>query len=197
MTANLIPCVAAFVSQTRDLLKQGLAEDAVWSKTTDNLSRLLKEQPLRDHARNWPETRFPGQEPRNLLFYEDPDYGFVLNALIKAPNTATFVHDHGSSWTLYGVLEGAESVERFDRIDDPGAPSGKKLVQRSSHSVDAGFVDAVGPWQIHRETTRETRTVAFIVRSKRCGTFAQFRYDPETAVGREGRGPIQVPYELA
>ncbi len=195
--SELLPCVAEFVAEVRKMIESGMAEDALWPAVGDRLADLLKQPALRAHAKDWPETRLPGQEPRNLLFYHDPDYGFVFNALIKAPETSTFVHDHGSSWTLYGVLEGGEQVERLVREDDPKAPSGKSLRVTDSNSVGTGFVDVVGPWQIHRETSGETRTVAFIVRSKRSGTFAQFRYDPETAVEREGRGPIQVPFSLA
>lgn len=32
-----------------------------------------------------------------LLFYEDPDFGFVINGLTKTPHTRTQIHDHAHS----------------------------------------------------------------------------------------------------
>ena len=60
-----------------------------------------------------------------------------------------------------------------------------------------GHIDAVPPWEIHRECNGPHRTIGFIVRSQRSGTFTQYHYDIATgAVGAYG-GPRQIPYALA
>ncbi len=50
---------------------------------------------------------------QNLLLYEDPDYGFVVNAVVRTPEREGRVHDHAHAWTVYGVLDGMERLERL------------------------------------------------------------------------------------
>jgi len=59
-----------------------------------------------------------------------------------------------------------------------------------------GDVDVVKPWLIHSEFAGDEKSIAVIVRSKRSGTFKQYRYleDGSRVVIK---GPEQVPYELA
>ena len=116
---------------------------------------LLEDRDLKRHASTWPKSLSIEGKPGNLLFYEDPDHGFVLNALIKAPGLKTSVHDHGKSWTLYGVIEGAEKVVRFDRVDTgPKVPETAQLVETGSHDVSPGYIDFVPPWKSIKSTTR-------------------------------------------
>ena len=86
---------------------------------------------------------FDGKKVDNLLFYEDPDYGFVMNALIKNPGGRAMVHDHGPAWTIYGVVEGRERIVRY-------AASGKgdgsvDLKETDSKFCNPGDVDIVEP----------------------------------------------------
>jgi len=55
----------------------------------------------------------------------------------------------------------------------------------------------VPPWQIHQETNGDHRTIGFIVRSQRSGTFEQYRFDPEDGAISANGGPRQIPYELS
>jgi predicted metal-dependent enzyme (double-stranded beta helix superfamily) len=131
-----------------------------------------------------------------LLFYEDPDYKFVINGLIKAPKSRTQIHDHAHNWTLYGVLDGHETIERYERLDD-GSKADYADVRRTIEvKVGPGKVDLVPPYQIHAEESGEERTVAIIVRAEKAGSFLQGRYDPVTKKYWQGYGPKQLPYEL-
>lgn len=194
---EMLPAAEAFIGKVRDLFAQGLDESDVWSKACDHLRDLLADDDLKRHAETWPDSLAVEGKPGNLLFYEDPDYGFVLNALIKAPGLKTSVHDHGKSWTLYGVLEGGESVTRFARTDDgPQVPETATLEEAGTHDVVPGYIDFVPPWEIHQETNTDQRTIGFIVRSQRSGTFVQNRFDPETGTVDQYDGPVQMPYQL-
>ena len=136
---EMISAAETFIGRVRDLFAQGLDDQAVWTKACVHLRDLLADDDLKRHADTWPDSLALEGKPSNLLFYEDPDYGFVLNALIKAPNLKTSVHDHGKSWTLYGVLEGGESVTRFTRTDDgPQVPEAAPLVKAATHDVVPG-----------------------------------------------------------
>lgn len=194
----LLPAAARFVEAARGHFLARLKGEALWRRIAEDMTVLLGDAALRSAADDWPETRLPDGGPANLLFYEDPEFGFVLNALIKAPDAATTVHDHGPSWTLYGVLDGAETIERFRRTDDNHKAAGPATLAASdTRAVSAGYLDVVEPWQIHREINGPARTVSFIVRSQRSGSFRQHRYAPESGEITEYAGPRQMPWRLA
>ena len=107
----MLPAVETFVAAVRSLFEQGLSENEVWPKASEAMKDMLRDPDVREHAKTWPTSPAKlGLEGKhaNLLFYEDPDYGFVINGLIKKPSAKTTVHDHGKSWTLYGVAGGGD-----------------------------------------------------------------------------------------
>lgn len=197
-SAPLLPEVQAFVDTVRGLCAEGRKDEALWTAVADPLRKLLAEPALKEHTKNWPDTKQGDGAPGNLLFYEDPDYGFVLNALVKAPHSTTNIHDHGQSWTLYGVLEGGEHIDRYVRTDG-GAPGDEPatLSQDGAFDVTPGYIDVVPPWQIHQEKNGDERTIGFIVRSQRSGTFTQYRFDTASGSVTSYDGPRQIPFTLA
>jgi predicted metal-dependent enzyme (double-stranded beta helix superfamily) len=162
---------------------------------TPLLQELLTDRGIRGQSRAWP-TCAQTDRAQNLLFYEDPDYGFVINGLIKAPKSRTQIHDHAHNWTLYGVLDGHETIERYERLDDGSRLDYAEIRQTMSVEVGPGSVDLVPPYQIHAEESGEERTVAIIIRAEKAGTFLQGRYDPATKKYWQGYGPQQIPFEL-
>lgn len=194
----LLPQVQKFIDIVRGLCAKGFEGDALWSAVAEPLRDLLADPDLQAHTKHWPDTKQGDGAPGNLLFYEDPDYGFVLNALVKAPHATTNVHDHGPSWTLYGVLEGGEHIDRYVRSDG-GAPGEEpaELARQGEFDVTPGYIDVVPPWQIHQEKNGAERTIGFIVRSQRSGTFTQYRFDKATGGVSSYDGPKQIPFTLA
>ena len=195
MANALLPVFAKFIEDLR----------AIWAADTDNrrrmekakpvLEQLVKDQGLRAHSANWPST----EGGKNLLLYVDPAHGFAINAVVRVPGRTGKAHDHGDAWVLYGVLDGSESLERYDRIDDGSRPGHAELRLSSVTTGTQGKVDLVPPHAIHAEQGGPTRSVAIIVRSQRLGegTILQHGYDPATKTVVDRYGPKQVPYELA
>jgi predicted metal-dependent enzyme (double-stranded beta helix superfamily) len=177
---------------------------AVWSAHSDNKSRMEHAKPLLEkfvmepalkaHSANWPST----EGHKNLLLYVDPDHDFVINAVVRVPGRKGSIHDHADAWVLYGLLDGTESLERYDRVDDGSKPGYAELKLCSVTTGSQGKVDLVPPRNIHAEQGGPTRSVAIIVRSQKLGqgTVLQGRYDPAVRTRTEGYGPTQVPYEL-
>ena len=203
MTKPMLPAVARFIGALRDLHENEPNEAVRWSTAADLLTALLADPELKAHARGWPTSPAKlGLEGKhaNLLFYEDPDYGFVINGLIKKPAAKTTVHDHGRSWTLYGVLDGAESVLRFRRSDGgkPGElPNRAEVEATETIQVGTGHVDCIGPWEIHAEYNDDSaRTTAVIVRSQKSGTFIQNIFYQKDGSVEQYHGPAQIPYHL-
>jgi predicted metal-dependent enzyme (double-stranded beta helix superfamily) len=166
-----------------------------WEKMTPLLRELLADSSIREQSKSWP-TCSQADRAQNLLFYEDPEYRFVINGLIKAPKSRTQIHDHAHNWTLYGVLDGDETIERYERIDDGTKSDYADIRKTVDVKVGPGKIDLVPPYEIHAEESGEERTVAIIVRAERAGGFLQGRYDPATKKYWQGYGPEQIPYEL-
>ena len=177
---------------------------AIWDAEPENahrmarakplLEQLVKDPGLRAHSAAWPST----EGYKNLLLYVDPERHFAINSVVRTPGRVGGVHDHADAWVLYGVLDGAERLERYERIDDATTPGRAELRLASVTSGKQGTVDLVPPHAIHAEQGGETRSVAIILRSQQLGegTILQRAYDPKAGTVVERFGPTQVPYEL-
>jgi|SRR5688572_1758118 predicted metal-dependent enzyme (double-stranded beta helix superfamily) len=132
-------------------------------------------------------------EPVNYLLHAEPDGGFTVAALVKAPSHGTPVHDHGPSWTLYGVLQGAETITRYERVDDGSENDRAELRVSETIAARAGLVDVVPPGVPHAEkNTSSALTTAIIVRSQPMGTFQQRQYDLAAGTCRLVYGGVPV-----
>jgi len=194
MTSARLPVFEAFIADLR----------ALWASEPDTQKRMEKAKPLLErfvmnptvkiHSERWPST----EGYKNLLFYVDPDYDFVVNGVVRMPGRTGSVHDHANAWVLYGVVDGAESLERYDRLDDGRRPGYAEVKLASVSTGAQGKVDVVAPGAIHAEQGGPTRSVAVILRSQPLGegTVLQHTYDPNARTVIERYGPTQVPYEL-
>jgi predicted metal-dependent enzyme (double-stranded beta helix superfamily) len=193
---NAQTAVQKFITAARKLHADESDVRRRWEKMTPLLQELLADASVREQSKQWPDCSQGGDRAENLLFYEDPDYKFVINGLIKAPHTRTAIHDHAHNWTLYGVLDGTESIERYERLDDGSRPDYAEVKKSVNVTVSSGKIDLVPPFAIHAEESGSERTVAIIVRAEKAGGFLQGRYDPATNRYWQGYGPKQIPYEL-
>ena len=157
------------------------------------LEELVQDSTLREASKSWPST----EGRKNLLFYEDPDYGFAINGVVRVPGRKGSIHDHAHSWTAYGLLDGTESLERYRRVDDGSKEGLAKLELESVTEGKAGKVDLVPPFDAHAEQGGPTRSVAVILRSERVsGKVLQGSYSMENSTVRRIDGPTNIPYEI-
>jgi predicted metal-dependent enzyme (double-stranded beta helix superfamily) len=184
-----------FIESARKLHAEENNPAKRWEKMTPLLQELLADPSIREQSKSWP-TCSQADRAQNLLFYEDPNHQFVINGLIKAPKSRTQIHDHAHNWTLYGVLDGNETIERYERIDDGTKPDYAEIRKTVDVKVGPGKIDLVPPYEIHAEESGDERTVAIIVRAEKAGSFLQGRYDPATKKYWQGYGPEQIPYKL-
>lgn len=192
----MLPAMQDFIAKMRGLYESTGDDAERFEKARPYLQELLEDPELKARAETWPSRNDPEKGYyENLLFYEDPDYGFVLNALIKEPGEGTPIHDHGKMWTVYGVLKGGETVHRYKRVS--GADEDDlELEMVGDHKVSPGYIDFVPPGEIHAEYNGPARTVGIILRSGNVGTNPQTWYDLETGERERRFGPKQVPYAL-
>ena len=188
-----------FIGKTRELFAREPALDKRWKALTPILAELLADPEVVEASKSWPDCVPMEGRAENLLFYEDPDYGFAINGLTKGQarqGGRTRIHDHAHIYTLYGVLDGRERIERYERLDDRSKPGYAKIRKTTDQLVGPGEIDLVKPYEIHTEVTVGERTVAVIIRSQKGGDFNQGRYVPEKDEYYESLGPRQTPCEM-
>lgn len=202
----MLKSVETLIGDLRALCVAPLSPGERWQTAAGLVRTLLADPELREHARHWPiSPAILGLQGKhaNLLFYEDPDYGFVLNGLIKRADARTTIHDHGRSHTIYGVVFGAETVARYAVADpvpladgEAGLLSRARVTATDSVAVGAGHVDYIAPWEVHAEFNGADTTAALILRSQRSGTFVQNIFHGDAGTVEQYHGPRQIPYEL-
>ena len=194
MPTHHLPAFQCFIDELRSVWASEPDMERRMEKAKPLLEKLVMDKELKVHSTRWPSTE--GQ--KNLLFYVDPDYDFAINGVVREPGRTGSVHDHANAWVLYGVLDGTESLERYDRMDDGSRPGYAEVKLSSVTTGSQGKVDLVPPYDIHAEQGGPTRSVAVILRSQRLGegTVLQHGYDPVAKTIVERYGPKQISYEL-
>src|SRR3712207_5952932 len=94
-----------FINAMRELFAREPDENKRWDAVPELLKDLLADPEVRAASQKWPvpsqvlAAEPSGHRAGNLLFYEDPDYGFVINGQIheagRRPAEPTAAHDHG------------------------------------------------------------------------------------------------------
>src|ERR1051325_9978075 len=98
-----------FIRQTRALFAQESDLDKRWNALRPILAELLAAPEVIAASKSWPDCVPANGRAENLLFYEDPDYGFAINGLTKGmarQGSGARIDDHAHIYTLYGVLDG-------------------------------------------------------------------------------------------
>ena len=187
-----------FIARTREWFAKEADPERRWNAMGPILAELLADPAVVVASKRWPDCHVVDNRAENLLFYEDPDYKFVINGLVvnadaRGYRTTARIHDHAHIYTLYGILDGHQRIERYRRLDD-GSKSDHAEIEKTFDSACApGQIDLVPPYEIHSEETLGERAVAIIVRSEKSGSFLQGRYLPETNGYFQGYGPRQTP----
>jgi len=194
MTATKrLPVFEKFIQDLRAAWAELPDMEARMKKGQKLLEGLVQDDGLCQMSKSWPST----EGRKNLLFYQDPDYGFAINGVVREPGRKGSIHDHAHAWTAYGLLDGTESLERFRRVDDRSKEGYAKLELESVTKGTPGKVDLVPPYDIHAEQGGPTRSVAIILRSERvAGKVPQGSYSTEGNLYRQIEGPTNIPFEI-
>jgi len=193
MSSARLPVFEKFIQELRAAWAELPDTEARMKRGQTLLENLVQDSTMREASKSWPST----EGRKNLLFYEDADYGFAINGVVRVPGRKGSIHDHAHAWTAYGILDGTESLERFRRIDDGSKQGYAKLELESVTEGQPGKVDLVPPFDVHAEQGGPTRSVAVILRSERvAGKVLQGSYDKESNTVRRIEGPTNIPYDI-
>ncbi|MBM4297697.1 MAG: hypothetical protein FJ143_08155, partial [Deltaproteobacteria bacterium] len=144
MASQRLPVFDKFIQDVRAAWAAVPDSETRMKKTADLLRGLVKDPTMQQHCKNWPST----DGHKNLLLYEDPDYGFAINAVVRVEGAQGRAHDHAHSWTAYGVLDGEEKMERFRCLEDRRKDGYVKIELQGVSESGAGTVDLVPPFDI-------------------------------------------------
>ena len=115
MAGYSVPAFARFIDDLRDHFGKGLPEEDRWRGAKALLGELVADEEMRRVSRGW-----TAKKGREYVLHHDVDHGFFVGALVREPGHRAFIHDHAHSWTVYGVLDGAEITHVYRRTDDGG-----------------------------------------------------------------------------
>ena len=193
MRNDILPAFQTFIAELRGIWSREGDTRKRMEAGRDALEKLVRDPGLQAHSRTWPST----EGHKNLLLHTDEEHGFIVNAVVREPGRFGSVHDHADAWTAYGVCDGMEYLERFERLDDAAREDYAEIKRASTTIGRAGVCDLVAPWAIHAEQGSGVRSAAVILRSQKLvGRVLQHRYDERTNKVSMGSGPTQIPYEL-
>lgn len=125
----------AFVSRTRDAW--GPLTSELIAAVREGLADLLTAPPSEGWLAALRQDRPPNRE-----LHRDAEHGFLLLAHAEPDALYRPPHDHGRSWVMYAVLEGAIEMGTYGRVEG-------RLVRRGSTLLRAGEVQAYLPGDIH------------------------------------------------
>src|SRR5258708_22802948 len=154
-----LPVFEKFVADLRAIWQAESENQRRMEKAKPLLERLLLDAGLKAHSARWPST----EGYKNLLLHVDPQHHFAINAVVRVPGRVGGVHDHADAWVLYGVLDGSESLERYERIDDASRAGYAEVRLASVTTGTQGKVDLVAPPAIPAEQGGPPRSAALIV----------------------------------
>ena len=188
MAEHSNPAFQGFIADMRTHFARKLPDQEHWEGVRDLVKKLCVDEELRQASRSWEAKR-----KREYILHEDPDYGFFVGALVREPHHRAGIHDHGATWTIYGVLDGNEMTHLYDRIDDGSEPGRAELRLSAKYDAPTGHVDMVPPFVVHCEWGMGERSVAITVRTNNPNSHDQTRFDLETGRTWTSQGLNLVP----
>lgn len=168
------PSLGAFVAEADRALRSAAELDAKLERIAGALGRLLQDRELLSG-----ELALPRRTVwESYLLFEHPELRYVVTALIHPPGWLGPPHEHGPTWTVYGVFEGEEVIRRYERVDEGAREGYAELRETRSLAARPGTVDWIHPGEIHSEDNPgETSTVSIVVRSENLGSVLQRLFD--------------------
>jgi predicted metal-dependent enzyme (double-stranded beta helix superfamily) len=123
--------------------------------------------------------------------YGHPEPGFLAMCSAQRPGASNSPHDHGASWVVYGVYEGAIEQTKWRWVcpphdwTSPQLTPIEKLVQRQ------GEVAFFLPGEIHTTANvHDGRSLVVRLEAQRLDLVMRHRYDPERNAAKAFRAAV-------
>ncbi len=180
-----------FIEDMHVHFAKGLPEVKHWEGVRPILKCLILDQEFINTSKSWER-----KKGREYILHHDPQYDFFVGGLVREPKHVAMAHDHGPTWTVYGVLYGEEVTHVYERLDDGSKTDHADLKLKIKSEAPAGTVDIVPPHIPHAENGNSPRSVAITVRTTKPGSYDQVMFDLKTGKTGISRGLELVPLEV-
>ena len=139
---ELNPVMEQFAAECHDILKKDPGADGL-EQVRQRLEKLLVDEsvikeyfgPDKDSARN--------------ILYEDPELEFCIIAHVYNDASARNPHDHGSSWAIYGQVEGTTEMTEYRLLEKPKEDKPGKAEAVKTYDLEPGMAVAYEPGKLH------------------------------------------------
>ena len=182
------PAFNEFIAEMHAHFAKGLPEVEQWEGVRPLLKKLISDAAFREASKSWER-----KKGREYILHHDSDYDFFVGGLVREPKHTATAHDHGPTWTIYGVLDGDEVTHVYERVDDGTRDGYAELELKVRSEAPAGTVDIVPPHIPHAENGNSPRSVAITVRTTKPGSYDQIMFNLETGKTGISRGLELVP----
>ena len=180
-----------FIDDMHSHFAKRLPEIEQWEGVRPLLKTLISDQEILNTSKGWEK-----KKGREYILHHDPKFDFFVGVLVREPKHIATAHDHGPTWTVYGVLDGDEVTQIYERVDDGSQKGHAELKLKVKAEAPAGTVDIVPPHIPHAENGNSPRSVAITVRTTKPGSYDQIMFNLETGKTGVSRGLELVPLEI-
>jgi predicted metal-dependent enzyme (double-stranded beta helix superfamily) len=172
----------AFVQDVKDIFKTERDPHKQAKAVAAHMKELLAVPGWLEEKLQLPEEGGYGRF--DLYLDEDsghPGNGWYLMASIQKPGQDNLPHDHGVTWVVYGVYQGAIRQRKW-RWAFPGeGVSQAQIVEHGSFVQRDGTVAYFMPGEIHDTlNVVEGRSLVVRLESQKLDRVTRFQYNPET-----------------
>lgn len=183
--------ILQYAQRCREALGSGRPLEQALPEMAEALRPLLAHKSLLRERYSIPRR----DEFGTYLLHEDPDYGFVITALVHRPGHRGRIHNHGV-WTIYGNLEHEELIRLYERVE--GDANGGRVEMREIGRMAAqpGDVHIAFADSFHVEENHlDVPSVACVIRECNLGEHDQERYEPEKGRVIRFKGVKALPWD--
>ena len=136
------PVIEQFAAQCHDILKNNPGAEGL-EQVRQGLEKILVDESVIN------EYFGPGKDsPRDIL-YQDPELGFCIIAHIYNKASVRNPHDHGSSWAIYGQVDGITEMTEFGLVEKPEDGKPGKAEALKTYDLKPGMAIAYEPGILH------------------------------------------------
>jgi len=175
----------AFVEDVREMFSTTTDPRAQAQFVAQHMQELLKSSEWLTERIGLPDEGGFGSHKLHLdEKYGHPDGGFLLMCGIQKPGQESPPHDHGTTWVVYGVLEGGIEQTKWRWSYPETDRTSPQIKPLESWIQGAGDIAFFLPGEIHNtRNVDETRSVVVRLEGQRLADLIRHRYNPETNSG--------------
>jgi predicted metal-dependent enzyme (double-stranded beta helix superfamily) len=136
------PVIEQFAAKCHDILKNNPGAEGL-EQVRQGLEKILVDESVIN------EYFGPGNDSARNILYEDPELGFCIIAHIYTKASVRTPHDHGSSWAIYGQVEGITEMTEFGLVEMPEDGKPGKAEALKTYDLKPGMAIAYEPGILH------------------------------------------------